>query len=363
MKLSLALRSRSLRKTGFTGFLDIAPGAVAAYSLRNLTKDWAFQAVVRVRRSSDNAERDFTELEIENGTMLSWVNTNVVVSLNSDITSASNWTLGGLTSYNSGTQAFDCSSENSLTIRQPLSQNQCVFHFAIEVSAYTSGSFRVYAGGNVSTEVVSSAGTFTGTLTGGSSNSFFGINPSSFSGSIASFTVTQQTASGHTTTWYDQSGNSRNATQTTAASQPKIVDAGTLVLSNSLPALSFDDVDDFFRFPSGLVTSDHSMLLVAEQKNTNGALLAIADVGGYYLRYTGTNPATLLWYIPDTTNAVLAQVNATASQELLTFYKTATNVYSRVNGANEASRASSGSLTTSPSAIGRYGSAYVEMSA
>jgi len=51
--------------------LDIYSGAAVAYSLRRLRKD--INDVVRVRRSSDNSERNFTPNEITNGTLLNWV--------------------------------------------------------------------------------------------------------------------------------------------------------------------------------------------------------------------------------------------------------------------------------------------------
>lgn len=45
--------------------------------------------------------------------------------------------------------------------------------------------------------------------------------------------------SGYVTTWYDQSGNGRNATQATAASQPRIVNAGVLETQNGKPVVNF----------------------------------------------------------------------------------------------------------------------------
>lgn len=42
------------------------------------------------------------------------------------------------------------------------------------------------------------------------------------------------------TTWYDQTGNSRNLTQSTAGKQPIIVTAGTIETFNSRPELRFD---------------------------------------------------------------------------------------------------------------------------
>lgn len=46
---------------------------------------------------------------------------------------------------------------------------------------------------------------------------------------------------GYITTWYDQSGNGRNVTQSTATSQPMIMVAGLLVTRGGKPALSFND--------------------------------------------------------------------------------------------------------------------------
>jgi hypothetical protein len=49
---------------------------------------------------------------------------------------------------------------------------------------------------------------------------------------------------GFVTTWYDQSGNGNNATQTTAGNQPQIVSSGSIINVNSKPSLSFDAVND-----------------------------------------------------------------------------------------------------------------------
>jgi hypothetical protein len=45
---------------------------------------------------------------------------------------------------------------------------------------------------------------------------------------------------GFVTVWYDQSGNARNATQTTAANQPRIVNAGTVERASSKPTIQFN---------------------------------------------------------------------------------------------------------------------------
>jgi hypothetical protein len=54
------------RKT--PGLLDLVPGAAAAYSLRSLSNSYA-DPVVTVRRSSDDAEENFTASEVADGTL------------------------------------------------------------------------------------------------------------------------------------------------------------------------------------------------------------------------------------------------------------------------------------------------------
>ena len=51
---------------------------------------------------------------------------------------------------------------------------------------------------------------------------------------------------GFVVTWYDQSGNSNNATQSTAASQPKIYDGSSVrhITENGKPAIQFDGSND-----------------------------------------------------------------------------------------------------------------------
>jgi len=50
---------------------------------------------------------------------------------------------------------------------------------------------------------------------------------------------------GFVRTWYDQSGNGRNAEQTTNANQPEIVSNGSVITEGSQPTLLFDGNGDF----------------------------------------------------------------------------------------------------------------------
>jgi hypothetical protein len=46
-------------------------------------------------------------------------------------------------------------------------------------------------------------------------------------------------------TWYDQSGNGRNATQTTSANQPQIVSNSAILLQVGKPSIKYDGVNDY----------------------------------------------------------------------------------------------------------------------
>ena len=59
------------RTDGSIVYLLDTYSAAAAYSLRQLKKGVTY--VVRIRRSGDLAESDFTAAEITDGTLLSWV--------------------------------------------------------------------------------------------------------------------------------------------------------------------------------------------------------------------------------------------------------------------------------------------------
>jgi hypothetical protein len=83
--------------------------------------------------------------------------------------------------------------------------------------------------------------------------------------------------SGFVTTWYDQSGNARNATQTTAANQPIIVSSGSILRTNNLPTIRMNDNTDFFVYSNALVfnydyyyvksTSDNQYILLNDNSN------------------------------------------------------------------------------------------------
>lgn len=99
---------------------------------------------------------------------------------------------------------------------------------------------------------------------------------------------------GFVTTWYDQSGNSRNATQTTAAYQPQIVSNGNVLLFNSKPKMT-TGINGYFSI-NRISHSDFTIISVAGNNGTsNNKRITGGGVGvsGTNLRYDNTNKAQL----------------------------------------------------------------------
>jgi hypothetical protein len=70
-------------------------------------------------------------------------------------------------------------------------------------------------------------------------------------------------ANGYVVTWYDQSGNSNNATQGTSGSQPQIYNGTAVITENGKPAVSFDGTNDEFDISySGLNINNLSVATV-----------------------------------------------------------------------------------------------------
>jgi hypothetical protein len=104
--------------------------------------------------------------------------------------------------------------------------------------------------------------------------------------------------SGFVTTWYDQSGNARNATQTTAANQPRVVNAGTIDRRSGDISLVYDGSNDFLEAAStsGLTISPTSFYAVSSRGNdanntrTVFATGILAGERGYGIYYTINSP-------------------------------------------------------------------------
>ena len=88
---------------------------------------------------------------------------------------------------------------------------------------------------------------------------------------------------GFVTTWYDQSGNAANATQTTAANQPVIVTAGVVNIVNSKPAVYFNNGNTTQLNSSSLTLSNFTILWVSKKATANSVQsIILSGSGGDY---------------------------------------------------------------------------------
>ena len=83
---------------------------------------------------------------------------------------------------------------------------------------------------------------------------------------------------GFVTTWYDQSGNGLNATQTTAANQPQIVSSGSVILENGKPSFQFDGVDDYI---GSTITNFQNYTNISAINVFSTAIAAASDTNSY----------------------------------------------------------------------------------
>jgi hypothetical protein len=162
---------------------------------------------------------------------------------------------------------------------------------------------------------------------------------------LLAFTGTGALDNGFITTWYDQSGNGRNATQTTAANQPQIVSSGSVITENGKPALDFDGSNSWMNASSVNISAPTTYFTVTKRDVTSGGKRNLFDgiisrqencISSFALplRYTIGNGTTNLFgsITPPSTNQEL---------QVSTFDGSSSGLY--VNGFSEIS----GTITSS----------------
>jgi uncharacterized protein YodC (DUF2158 family) len=295
----------------------------AAYSLRNLSTTYTGN-VVDVRRLTGGTE-SFTAAEVADGTLEDWVNTDYV-KYSSDFTSNDNgWGsfddvtetgavdgIGGLDgnlrlAIGSATSQHRAYKTNILPENQKINFSARVF--IPSTNSVVDGLQVLDAVGNTIINATSLTQDQWVTVTANdvtTTNSQLRVNL--LDGSLTSFTgnssdvvylreitVTQVTSDGHVSKWYDQSGNDNHATQGTAASQPMIVNGGSLVSGG----LEFDGFDDHLE---QTLTLTHPVSIFSAYKalSNNSPItgsdlssMAVARRGsGEYIMFSGTALAT-----------------------------------------------------------------------
>ena len=230
---------RDIRLNQIGETINSIAASAAAYSLRSLTG--GDPLAVRVRRQG-TGEEDFTVSQINSGALVDYVNTNGVFA-NTGYESFSNASTSGFTASNTGSTGFAVSDLPDGTSGTAISVS---FDISITNGSPSISLRTALNGGSSASNSVNytSSGSKTATLT--ATGSYVGIGftegdaPSNFT--VSNFKILGK---GFVSIWYDQSGNSNNATQTDTDKQPEIVSSGSLIVDSAgLPEIDFDGSDD-----------------------------------------------------------------------------------------------------------------------
>jgi len=305
----------------FTGLLDTFT-ATAGYSVRQLRVDAT--SSLRVRRSSDDTEQDIgfdANGDLDSTALLAFVNADYNTH-NSDFSSGTDgWFANGGTADGNIDGVSDGTTSKDDVLRLTLSggsTNHSVrlngaiglgnvhdvsFEYYIPSGQTMDGiKFQTNSGldGNYQQSVV---GTWTSvtisdwSITGGDQFRVYATDGGSITVNgdddvfyLKNIVVTQTTADGAVTTWYDQSGNNNHATNATESEQPLVVSAGALVTENGKAAVEFDGSSDALEFTQ-LNLGDNSWFINAVYKSTRTSLedyLMYGDSGNTRIRIYST---------------------------------------------------------------------------
>jgi hypothetical protein len=347
-------QQRRLNSVG-ESITQIAPDPAAAYSLRSLTG--ADPKVVRVRRSSNDAEQDFTASAVSSGELVDFV--NEIQTLGTVTNSSGN---NGFTLTNASSTGFTATTDTATGV--------CGWPYTAESGDKITVSFdavirsgtpqflprraTALSGDNLASVVsdsplsVNSTGSYSFEFTyddnqAGSLTFSEGDDNADFD--ISNFQVTVFKGAGLVETWYDQSGNGNNGTQTTASLQPKIVDAGSLITMNGKPAFEFTSSSSSPNFHLFNMTSeisgisDFSTFFVSEVVDRSGRGILVAKDSQNYLRM---NDATFQFEASNTDSGAI-NFNSTLTdggQFSLAFIRASNTLTAYVAGAAQSNTVS-----------------------
>ena len=221
-------------------FGDNFAGVTAYYSLRRFTRG-ADNNAIRVRRSSDDTEQDIgfdANGDLDTTALLAFVNADVEKIVNGDFATDSNWTKGTGWTISGGTANCDGtqtgSSEFKTAVGIAIQGVEVTFSF--EVKNYSAGTLNATIEGTGTLEFsgINANGVYSTTATSSDALPRVTFTASSdFVGSIDDVSVIQSTADGAVTTFYDQTGNGNDATNSTESEQPLVVSGGSVLVDGN----------------------------------------------------------------------------------------------------------------------------------
>ena len=384
MRLGLGLGVNSITSqkigAGFTGILDEYSGAAAAYSVRRLSSTYT-DGLIRVRRSSDDAEQDIgfdANGDLDTTALLAFVQSGSLW----DTARAGNLTYTNRASVEndqsiggrSGVQKFTSTDTNAIFGQTNVFSSGDTNSYTIKIDVYFPtgqdvNGIRTTQPFTSSSQTITQGEWTTVTISGTNSSNLNFILNMLDDGSNAisagqvvyvdSVTITQTTADGAVTTFYDQSGNGNNATNSTASEQPLVVSGGTLVEENGKAAIQFDGVDDHVKASISITDYPVTNAIVQANDPTNSgyawSLNNDTQSTQYYSNSDYSSSSIAFHTIRNSASVFFSQSWTDDDQNLLFAYSKANNDHAF--GVNGGGLNTSTNSTTFPSvnniAIGR----------
>jgi hypothetical protein len=110
---------------------------------------------------------------------------------------------------------------------------------------------------------------------------------------------------GFVTTWYDQSGNAKDVTETTAANQPQIVTSGSVELLNGKPMIKFNGTSHKLTAASSIISGQFGVYGVAQTPAT--------QTGFMFTQYRTFSANRFILYLEyGTSNLIAIQIGGSA---------------------------------------------------
>ena len=340
---------------GSSLLLDTYTGAAAAYSLRKLRTAYSGSAI-RVRRSSDNTEQDigFTSNgDLDTSVLQTFVGYQNLLKYSEQFQQTSAWSIGANTLSSNviespiGTLTATKITESNATGQFYVSQNLSIASGGATISIYAKAGERsriavtaIITGNSrgyifdLSNQTISSLtgfgapdsysfldvgnGWYRCSVTTSLSNivrfDIYCINNGTsrdYTGVLGNgiyiwgaqvntnilqpyqvTTINANAGNGFIATWYDQSGNARNAAQSTAANQPRIVSSGIIQRQGSKPAINFNTTALSLNATfNGAISATHFLV-----GNTTASAIGLQGEGNtkyYAAMASGSSSATL----------------------------------------------------------------------
>jgi hypothetical protein len=173
---------------------------------------------------------------------------------------------------------------------------------------------------------------------------------------------------GFVTTWYDQSGNANNATQTTAANQPVIVTAGVVNLVNLKPAVYFNNATTTSMAFSQLTLSTLTILWVSKKlvNTVSQSIILSGNSGNSYSGDDVDHVGSPMMIVSGSQNVIANSVSNTSSQlagrlsQHLSYLnrRSSTQAVGQFNNSSNAYNNSVSSANFINNGIANYGSNY-----